>query len=202
MPVTNWICIKCGVTNPKTYFKCQMCQEPKPIFWECSGCKTKNPTASVKCSNCKRKRPALFSNTVNIKGLSNLKFEVLPSCGQSSCPAPTLAQAPPKQCAQSMGSKSPYPSKSPFPQQQQQQPSTYKALPNRGSAASNYSIISGYSGYTTMSTVSGPPTSTLSQFSAPPTSTISQFSQNTSKISTSSQVSSYDIFRKSVSQNQ
>lgn len=75
MPVTNWICIKCGVTNPKTYFKCQTCMEPKPIFWECNSCKTKNPTASVKCQRCRRKRPAIFSNTVNIKGLSKVKFQ-------------------------------------------------------------------------------------------------------------------------------
>ncbi|KAI2804038.1 Calpain-15 [Blomia tropicalis] len=64
MPVTNWMCLKCGVTNPKTFFKCQT---RKPIFWECTSCKTKNPTASLKCGNCKRKRPAMFANAVNIK---------------------------------------------------------------------------------------------------------------------------------------
>lgn len=66
MVVTSWGCIKCGVTNEKTAFRCQTCQEPKPIFWECSSCKVKNPTASLKCNGCKRKRPAIFGNTVNV----------------------------------------------------------------------------------------------------------------------------------------
>lgn len=74
MPVTNWACIKCGVTNPKNFFKCQTCQQPKPIFWECAACKVKNPTASLKCTGCKRKRPSIYANTVNVKDMSKVKF--------------------------------------------------------------------------------------------------------------------------------
>lgn len=73
MAPTNWICIKCGVTNPKNFLKCQTCQEPKPIFWECT-CKRKNPTAALKCSDCKRHRPAIYGATVAMKGLSKMKF--------------------------------------------------------------------------------------------------------------------------------
>ena len=84
MVVTNWACIKCGVTNPKTSFKCQTCQEPKPIFWECTACKVKNPTAALKCTGCKRKRPAIFANAVNVKDMSKVKFNCEVSGGSSA----------------------------------------------------------------------------------------------------------------------
>ena len=88
MPVTDWVCIKCGVTNSKTSFKCQTCQQPKPIFWECTSCKVKNPINALKCSGCKRKRPAIFANPVTVKDAP--KSSGLPPGGSSSeSPSPT-----------------------------------------------------------------------------------------------------------------
>lgn len=84
MPVTDWACIKCGVTNAKTSFKCQTCQQPKPIFWDCTACKVRNPTAALKCNGCKRKRPAIFANSVNVKDIDKVKFNCEPVSGGGS----------------------------------------------------------------------------------------------------------------------
>lgn len=82
MPVTNWICNKCGITNEKIHFKCQICQQPKPIFWECV-CKLKNPTAILRCSGCKRKRPPMFVGSVFMKSIDGKYTSI------SSFPAPS-----------------------------------------------------------------------------------------------------------------
>lgn len=167
MVVTNWACIKCGVTNEKTAFRCQTCQEPKPIFWECSSCKVKNPTASLKCNGCKRKRPAIFGNTVNVSN-------------QIQMPPPISSNNSPKTTVTNVQVKSSVPAPStPFAggQQSKNNSSFYSNISNNQMTSAFNSTISGFNGVNT-------------------TSTISQATGNSTMSSLSQSVSSYDIFVK------
>lgn len=177
MVVTNWACIKCGVTNEKTAFRCQTCQEPKPIFWECSSCKVKNPTASLKCNGCKRKRPAIFGNTVNVSNQMPPPPPP-PNSSNNNNPKTMLTNVWPASQGQAKSNAAAPPSM-PFPGNTMQQ-----------SKNNNNYLFSNISNNQTFN-------STISGFSAAnTTSTLSQATGNSTMSSLSQSVSSYDIFVK------